>query len=165
MPDKISPCLWFDGQAEEAANFYISVFKDGSIDRISYFPEERPEEVPFEAGKAMLVEFTLFGQSYQGLNGGPQFPFTEAVSMSLLCKDQAELDRYYDALVADGGKPNVCGWLQDKYGLSWQLIPEAWNRMIGSGDTAAIARMMKELWSQSKLDVAALEAAFAGETV
>lgn len=161
---KISPCLWFDGNAEEAANFYISLFKDGSIDRISRYPETKPDMVPFPVGSAMLVEFTLFGQSYQGLNGGPGFPFTNALSLSVSCKDQAELDHYYDALTADGGVPNVCGWVQDKYGLSWQLIPEAWDRMVASGDKDAIARMMAELWNQSKLDVAALEAAFAGET-
>lgn len=160
---KISPCLWFDGNAEQAANFYISVFKDGAIDRVSYYPENRPDPVPFKAGDAMLVEFTLFGQSYQGLNGGPGLPFTDAVSMSVSCKDQAELDYYYDALTADGGVPNVCGWVKDRFGLSWQLIPEAWDRMIASGDQPAIERMMAELWSQSKLDVPALEAAFAGE--
>jgi predicted 3-demethylubiquinone-9 3-methyltransferase (glyoxalase superfamily) len=162
---KISPCLWFDGQAEEAANFYVSVFKDGSIDLISRYPSENPTPAPFEPGQVLVVEFTLFGQSYQALNGGPDFAFTEAVSLAVGCRDQVELDGYYDALTANGGSPAPCGWLKDKYGMSWQLQPDAIMAMYKSGDGEAIGRMMKVMMTMQKLDIAALQAAFDGETV
>lgn len=162
---KISPCLWFNGQAEEAARFYVSTFGDGSIDAIGRYPQDNPFPAPFPPGSVMLVEFTLFGQKYQALNGGPHFTFSEAISLSVRCKDQAELDRYFDALTADGGSSGPCGWLKDKYGLSWQLVPEAYVRMMESGDAAGITRTMAEVAKMSKLDIATLEAAFAGETV
>lgn len=162
---KISPCLWFDGQAEEAANFYISVFGDGSIDFISHYPEESSSPAPFKGGDVLLVEFTLFGQSYQALNGGPQFTFSEAVSLSVACRDQAQLDHWFDALTADGGAPGPCGWLTDRFGFSWQLVPEALVAMQKSGDSAAVARMMNVLMTMQKLDIAALTAAFEGESV
>jgi predicted 3-demethylubiquinone-9 3-methyltransferase (glyoxalase superfamily) len=161
---KISPCLWFDGQAEEAANFYVSLFGDGSVDFVSRYPEENPFPAPFPAGTAMLVEFSLFDQSYQALNGGPDFSFSEAVSLSVECRDQAELDRYFDALTADGGSPGPCGWLKDKYGLSWQLVPEEMSVLQRSDDAAAIGRMMQAMMTMQKLDLAALKAAFDGET-
>ncbi|WP_070156883.1 VOC family protein [Sphingobium phenoxybenzoativorans] len=162
---KISPCLWFNGEAEEAANFYVDTFRDGEVGKIGRYPEDNPFPAPFPAGTAMMVEFTLFGQSYQALNGGPEFTFSEAISLSVVCSDQAELDRYFNALTADGGSPQPCGWLKDKYGLSWQLVPEAFLRMMESGDTAGIGRAMAEVAKMSKLDIATLEAAFAGETV
>ncbi|RJG55762.1 VOC family protein [Sphingobium terrigena] len=158
----IAPCLWFDGQAEEAAHFYVSVF-GGSVDHISYYPQENLSPSPAAGGSVLLVEFTLFGQSYQGLNGGPQFPFTEAVSLSVACKDQAELDLYYDALTADGGSPAPCGWLKDKYGLSWQLVTQGILANYHSGDQAGIDRMIKVMMTMEKLDVAAMQAAFDGE--
>lgn len=161
---KISPCLWFNGEAEEAARLYAGLF-GGSIDFISHYPADNPFPAPFAAGTAMLVEFTLFGQSYQALNGGPDFPFTEAVSLSVVCKDQAELDRYFEALAANGGSPGPCGWLKDRYGLSWQLVPEAMIEMQQSGDAAGIGRMMQAMMTMQKLDVAALTAAFVGETI
>lgn len=161
---KISPCLWFDGQAEAAANFYVSVFGDGSVDSISYFPEDHGSPAPFESGAVLLVTFTLFGQSYQALNGGPQFPFSEAVSLSVSCQDQAELERYYDALIADGGSPAPCGWLKDKFGFSWQLVPADMEAWYASGDTDAISRMIKVMMTMEKLDIPALQAAFDGET-
>ena len=107
--------------------------------------------------------FTLLGQRYQALNGGPQFPFTEAVSLSVACQDQAELDRYYDALTADGGSPAPCGWLKDKYGLSWQLVTEGIMANYHSGDQAGIDRMIKVMMTMQKLDTAAMQAAFDGE--
>ena len=162
---KISPCLWFNGHAEEAANFYVDTFKDGSIGSIGRYPEDNPFPAPFAAGTAMMVEFTLFGQSYQALNGGPEFTFSEAISLSVICKDQAELDGYFDALTANGGSPQPCGWLKDRFGLSWQLVPDAFIRMMESGDKAAIGRAMGAVSQMSKLDIAAIEAAFAGETV
>ncbi|MBH1993055.1 MAG: VOC family protein [Sphingomonadaceae bacterium] len=158
----ISPCLWFDGQAEQAARFYVSVF-GGSVDHISYYPDDNPTPSPGPGGSVLLVQFTLFGQSYQGLNGGPDFPFTEAVSLSVACKDQAELDRYYDALTADGGSPAPCGWLKDKYGLSWQLVTQAILNNYQSDDKAGIARMMQVVMTMQKLDTAAMQAAFDGE--
>jgi predicted 3-demethylubiquinone-9 3-methyltransferase (glyoxalase superfamily) len=162
---KISPCLWFNGQAEEAANFYISLFGDGAIDSLSRYPEESPFPAPFKAGTAMVVEFTLFGQSYQALNGGPEFTFSEAVSLSVGCKDQAEVDRYFDALTAEGGSPQPCGWVKDRFGFSWQLVPEEMIAMQKSGDAEGIGRMMNAMMTMQKLDIAALRAAFEGETV
>ncbi|MGC4251105.1 MAG: VOC family protein [Sphingobium sp.] len=161
---KISPCLWFDGQAEEAARFYVSVF-GGSVDGISYYPPDQSSPAPFREGDVLLVEFTLFGQSYQALNGGPQFTFDEAISLSVACKDQAEIDRLFDALTADGGQPGPCGWVKDKYGLSWQLVPEEIAALQKSGDKEAVGRMMAALMKMGKLDIAALKAAFEGETV
>lgn len=158
---KISPCLWFDGQAEEAARFYVSVF-GGSVDFISHYPEGQSSPSPFKGGDVLLVEFTLFGESYQALNGGPQFPFTEAVSLSVGCKDQAEIDLYYDALTADGGSPAPCGWLKDKYGLSWQLVTDEIMDLYKTGDKAGIQRMMAEMMTMQKLDTARMRAAFKG---
>ncbi|WP_336967919.1 VOC family protein [Sphingobium aromaticiconvertens] len=160
---KISPCLWFNGQAEEAASFYISVFGEGSVDFVSRYPDDNPFPSPFKSGTALVVEFTLFGQSYQALNGGPDFTFSEAISLSVACRDQAELDGWFDALTADGGSPGPCGWLKDKYGLSWQLVPDAMTAMQKSGDAAGIGRAMQAMMTMQKLDVAALEAAFKGE--
>lgn len=160
----ITPCLWFDGQAEEAAHYYVSVF-GGSVDHVSYYPQENPSPSPMPGGSVLLVEFTLFGQSYQGLNGGPQFPFTEAVSLSVGCADQAELDGYYERLIADGGSPAPCGWLKDKYGLSWQLVTQGIMANYHSNDTAAIARMMGVMMTMEKLDTVAMQAAFDGERV
>jgi predicted 3-demethylubiquinone-9 3-methyltransferase (glyoxalase superfamily) len=156
---KISPCLWFDGQAEEAANYYVSLLGDGAVGAITRYGEG----APFPPGTAVLVEFTLFGQSYQALNGGPQFPFTEAISLSVSCKDQAEVDRLWDGFIADGGTPVECGWLKDRYGLSWQIVPEPFMAILQSGDKAAIARGMGAMMTMQKLDVATLLAAAKGE--
>lgn len=158
---KISPCLWFDGQAEEAAHHYASIF-GGSVDHVSYYPDENLSPSPMTGGSVLLVEFTLFGQSYQALNGGPQFTFDEAVSLSVACQDQAELDRYHDALTADGGSPGRCGWLKDKYGLSWQLVTQAILDNYHSDDKAGIARMIQVMMTMQKLDTAAMQAAFEG---
>jgi len=154
----ISPCLWFDGVAEEAAAFYTSIFPGSSMDGVSHYGEG----MYMPAGTVMLVEFTLAGQSYQALNGGPQFPFTEAISLSVRVDDQAELDYYWDALVA-GGKPGPCGWLKDRYGVSWQIVPEALLRMQRSGDAQGLGRMMAAMMRMSRLDIATLERAFLGE--
>lgn len=160
---KISPTLWFDGKAEEAANFYLSVFKDGSIDFISRYPDHNPSPAPFKPGDVLVVEFTLFGQSYQALNGGPDFVPNEAVSLAVGCRDQAELDGYFDALTADGGSPGPCGWVKDKYGFSWQLQPDAIMDLYKSGDAAGIGRMMDAMMTMQKLDEARMVAAFKGE--
>ncbi len=156
---RITPCLWFDGQAEEAARFYVSLLPDLQIDRIARAPGDYPAG---QAGQVLLVDFTLAGQKFQALNGGPQFQFNEAVSMSLRCADQAEVDRLWSALTADGGKPVQCGWLKDKYGLSWQIVPEALPRLMESGDAAQAARVFQAMMQMVKLDVAQLERAFKG---
>ncbi|ODU21958.1 MAG: hypothetical protein ABS87_04420 [Sphingomonas sp. SCN 67-18] len=156
----IAPCLWFDGQAEQAARFYVGIFPDSGIDLISHYGEG----MPFPAGTPMLVEFRLRGQRFQALNGGPGVPFTDAISLSVNCADQAEVDRYWDALVADGGRPVQCGWLKDRFGLSWQIVPEAVIRMHKQGNAEQLGRMMAALVGMVKLDLAALEAAYAGET-
>jgi predicted 3-demethylubiquinone-9 3-methyltransferase (glyoxalase superfamily) len=160
---KIAPCLWFDGQAEDAAHFYVSVF-GGSVDHVSYYPQDNPSPSPLPGGSVLLVEFTLFGDSYQALNGGPQFTFDEAISLSVACEDQAELDRYFDALTADGGKDGPCGWVTDKYGLSWQLVTKGIMANYRTGDREGIARMMAAMMTMRKLDTAAMQAAFEGKS-
>jgi predicted 3-demethylubiquinone-9 3-methyltransferase (glyoxalase superfamily) len=155
---KIAPCLWFNGQAEEAAKLYISLVGDGEITAISHYGEG----MPFPAGTAMMVEFTLAGQRYQGLNGGPHFTFNEAISLSVNCVDQAEVDKLWDGLIADGGSPSQCGWLKDRFGVSWQIVPAAMGRMQREGTPEQVGRMMGAMMTMSKLDVAALEAAFQG---
>jgi predicted 3-demethylubiquinone-9 3-methyltransferase (glyoxalase superfamily) len=158
MSDAIVPCLWFDGQALEAADFYVSVF-GGSVDYVSHYPADAGEA----GGRVLLVEFTLRGQSYQALNGGPHFRFNEAVSLSVACEDQAELDRLFDALTANGGADGPCGWVKDRYGLSWQLVTRGIMANYRSGDAAGIARMMQVMMPMRKLDTAAMQAAFEGE--
>lgn len=159
---KISPCLWFDRQAEEAARFYVSVF-GGTVDFVSRYPENQPTPSPFKGGEVLMVEFTLFGDSYQALNGGPEFAFTEAVSLSISCKDQGEVDHYFEALTADGGEPGPCGWVKDKYGLSWQIVPQEIMDLYKTGDGPGIQRMMAVMMTMQKLDAARMKAAFEGE--
>jgi predicted 3-demethylubiquinone-9 3-methyltransferase (glyoxalase superfamily) len=120
----IIPCLWFDGQAEEAARFYVSTFRDGRILGVTHYPEGAPRP----AGSVMTVHFTVSGQTFMALNGGPGFPFTQAVSLMVACATQAELDATWERL-GDGGKPLPCGWIQDRYGLSWQVVPAALEAM------------------------------------
>jgi predicted 3-demethylubiquinone-9 3-methyltransferase (glyoxalase superfamily) len=156
---RVTPCLWFDGQAEEAANFYVSLLPDSRIDKVSRAPGDYPSG---KAGNVLLVEFTLDGRAYQALNGGPQFKLTEAFSLSVACADQAEVDRLWSALTADGGKAVQCGWLKDRFGLSWQIVPEALSRMMKSGDAAQSARVFKAMMQMVKLDIAQLERAYAG---
>jgi predicted 3-demethylubiquinone-9 3-methyltransferase (glyoxalase superfamily) len=152
---RISPFLWFDNNAEEAARFYTSIFKNSSINHIA----RRPESVPGEEGAAMVVSFVLDGQVFTALNGGPAFTFNEAVSMVVHCKDQEEVDYYWDRLTAEGGAPSKCGWLKDKFGLSWQVVPEQMGRLMTSSDPAKSAKAMQALMGMTKLDIAALEKA------
>lgn len=155
---KIVPNLWFDTQAEEAANFYVSVFGDGRITKITHYGPGSPGP----EGSVMTVAFELHGQEFVGINGGPLFPFTEAVSFEIRCKDQAEIDHYWDALV-EGGQPGPCGWLKDRYGLSWQVVPTEWYEMFTDKDPAKVQRVTQAmLATQGKFDVAALRAAFEG---
>jgi predicted 3-demethylubiquinone-9 3-methyltransferase (glyoxalase superfamily) len=155
---KISPCLWFDGKAEEAANFYVSLFPDSKITRIM----RHGDAGPGPKGSVLLVEFMLAGETYQALNGGPQYQFTEAISLSVDCKDQAEVDKYWDALIKDGGKPVACSWLKDKYGLSWQIVPRRLVDLLNDSDSAKAARVMQAMMQMVKIDIAAIEKAAKG---
>lgn len=154
---KITPCLWFNYQAEEAANFYISLVPNSRIDKVVRSPAANPST---PAGAVLTVEFTLGGQPFVGLNGGPQFPFTEAVSFTIHCEDQAEVDRLWAALEKDGGKPGPCGWIKDRFGLSWQIVPRVMDEMLSSSDQAAAGRAMQAMLKMGKLDIAALQRAY-----
>ncbi|HEU0080622.1 MAG TPA: VOC family protein [Candidatus Paceibacterota bacterium] len=155
---KITPFLWFDSRAEEAAHFYVSIFKDSRILDVARYPENSPGK----AGSVMLVSFELFGQKFSALNGGPVFTFTEAVSFMVECEDQAEIDHYWNSLTADGGKEVECGWLKDKYGLSWQIVPKMFSELMARGDKEKNDRMLKALWTMKKLDIAELQKAYDG---
>ena len=157
--DKITPCLWFDGQAEEAATFYASLLPDSRVDTVTRAPADYPAG---KAGDVLTVEFTLAGRSFMAMNGGPQFKFDEAISFSMDCEDQAEVDRLWEALIADGGAPVACGWLKDRFGLSWQVIPRALPRMLKDADGARAKRVMEAMMDMVKIDVAGLERAYRG---
>jgi predicted 3-demethylubiquinone-9 3-methyltransferase (glyoxalase superfamily) len=153
---KITPCLWFDGQAEEAAAFYVSLLPDSRIDRVFCSPVDTPSG---PAGMPLTVEFTLAGQPYLGLNGGPQYMFTEAVSFQIHCDDQAEVDRLWSALTANGGQEVACGWLKDRWGLSWQIVPVKLTQLLMDPDPDRARRAMQAMMTMIKIDIAALEAA------
>lgn len=148
---KITPNLWFKGNADEAVKFYLSVFKDGKIISTSYYPKEGllDFQKPF-AGKPLAIHFSLLGQEFVAINAGPEFSFTEAVSFNISCKDQAEIDYYWNKLTADGGEESVCGWLKDKYGLSWQVNPENMGELMKK--PGAFERML----NMKKIDIAKL---------
>jgi len=156
---KISPCLWFDRRAEEAATFYTSIIPDSRIDKVVHAASDNPST---SRGDVLTVEFTLAGQSYIGLNGGPEFPFTEAISLSIDCDDQAEVDRYWEALTREGGSPGRCGWLKDRFGVSWQVVPRAMNEYLQGSDPEGAARAMEAMLKMTKLDVAKLREAYEG---
>ena len=153
MPS-IVPCLWFDGQAEQAAELYTKIFPNSEILAVARYGPDGPG--PDDA--VMTVEFSLDGQRFLGLNGGPQFPFTEAVSFQIYVEDQAELDFYWNAL-SEGGKEVECGWLQDRFGLSWQVVPTLVTELVQAGDDARTQRAMKALWGMTKLDIAEIRRA------
>ena len=156
MP-KIIPNLWFDTQAEEAAEFYCSVFPNSRILSKSHYPEAVPDKV----GMVLTVEFELDGQRFTGLNGGPQFKFNEAVSFLIECEDQDEIDHYWDKLLEGGGQESQCGWLRDRYGLSWQVVPKGMDKLF-SEDPEGANLAMQAMFGMRKLDVAALRAAAEG---
>ena len=158
MP-KVYPCLWFDGQAEEAANFYVSLLPDSHVDKVWRTPADTPSG---PAGTVLTVDFTFGGQQFQGLNGGPEFKFNEAVSFVVECEDQAEVDRLWEALTANGGEPSVCGWLKDRFGVSWQIVPRQFNEMMDSEDKDAARRAMEAMLQMTKLEVDELQRAFDG---
>jgi len=154
---KISPCLWFDNRIEEAVNFYVSLF-GGKIYSTSYYGEGAPQP----KGTVMMMTFMLHDEEFVALNGGPHFKFTEAVSFLVKCKDQAEVDKYWNALTADGGQESQCGWLKDKYGLSWQITPTALLTYVTDKDPEKAKRAMQAMMTMTKIDIAALEKARAG---
>ncbi len=153
----IVPNLWFDTQAEEAANFYCSVFKDSRIISTARYPEGAPGPT----GEVMTVEFELQGKRFVGINGGPQFTFSEAVSFQISCADQAEVDWFWERLT-DGGEESQCGWLKDRYGLSWQVVPVGMDEVFSDPDPARAQRAMQAMLGMRKLDLAALQAAADG---
>lgn len=154
MKSRIATCLWYDGQAEEAAELYTSLISNSEITSIM-----RPDP----DGPALMVEFTLDGTAFQALNGGPEFMFTEATSISVATQNQQETDRLWQALTSDGGAESQCGWLKDRFGLSWQIIPEVLPYLVGSNDRPAAERATQAMLKMRKIDIAALEAAYRGE--
>jgi len=154
----ITPNLWFDTQGEDAAKFYVSIFPNSSIDNVSHYGEAGPRE----PGTVLTLDFTLDGTRFTAINGGPEFSFDEAVSFLIPCKDQDEIDHYWKRLLADGGQESQCGWLKDKYGLSWQVVPTVLDEMIADPDKEKAERAMKAMLGMVKLDIAELQRAFDG---
>lgn len=155
---KITPFLWYAKEAEEAATFYVSVFPDSRITRVVTMPSESPSGPP---GSVKVVEFVLFGQSFAAMSAGPLDPFNHAISLVVDCADQAEVDRYWNALL-QGGTPEQCGWLKDRYGVSWQIVPSVLGRLMGDADRAKAKRATDAMLKMVKIDIAALQAAFDG---
>ena len=153
--DKTAPCLWFAAEAEEAAQFYVGLIPDSRIVETSYYIEG--QHLP--AGTALTVEFELGGRRYTALNGGPEFTFSEAVSIQLYCEDQAEIDRYWEALTADGGQESQCGWLKDQFGLSWQVVPRRLVELLADPDPGRSTRAMQAMLQMQRIDVAEVERA------
>jgi predicted 3-demethylubiquinone-9 3-methyltransferase (glyoxalase superfamily) len=156
---KISPCLWFDGEAEQAANFYVALLPDSKIEHIQKNSVDSPAG---KAGSVLVVEFTLAGQRFMALNGGKAFDFTHAISFKIDCADQAEVDRYWDAL-SQGGSVERCGWLKDRFGVSWQIVPSALPKYLGGPDRAGAQRAMQAMMGMVKLDIAGLKQAYEGK--
>jgi predicted 3-demethylubiquinone-9 3-methyltransferase (glyoxalase superfamily) len=156
--NKISPCLWFDGTAQEAVDFYVSVFRNARITNTLLHNEASPGPV----GSLLAVEFELDGDAFLALNGGPEFQFTPAISMFVQCDDQAEIDHYWDKLL-DGGQAMACGWLTDRFGVTWQIAPRRLIGMLRDADPAKANRTMAKMREMIKLDIAALERAYRGE--
>ena len=157
MP-KISPFLWFDDQAEEEANLYVSIFKNSAIMGVSRYGEGAPRP----AGSAMSVSFVLDGLEFQALNGGPEYSFTEAISLYVTAETQDEIDDLWGKLT-DGGEPGQCGWLKDRYGLSWQIVPPVLGELLGDADADKSSRVMQAMFGMGKIDIAELRAAYDGD--
>jgi predicted 3-demethylubiquinone-9 3-methyltransferase (glyoxalase superfamily) len=157
--EPFTTCLWFNTQAEEAATYYTSIFSGAKLGNISRYGEGGPQP----AGMVITAEFELNGQRFVALNGGPDYTFTEAVSFQIPCADQDEVDYYWDRLTADGGQPGPCGWLKDKFGLSWQVVPAVLSALLGDPDPEKSARAMQAMLGMGKLDIAGLRRAHAGE--
>lgn len=159
---KITPFLWYDDKAEEAANSYVSVFKNSKIGRITRYDEAGAKAAGRPKGTVMTIEFQLDGQDFVALNGGPHFKFTEAVSFVVNCETQEEVDKFWEKL-SDGGQEVQCGWLKDKYGLSWQVVPTVLSEMLQDKDPAKSQRVMKAMLQMKKLDIKTLKQAYEGQ--
>jgi predicted 3-demethylubiquinone-9 3-methyltransferase (glyoxalase superfamily) len=157
---KIFPFLWYAKEAEEAATFYASIFPDSRVDRVMSMQSESPSGPP---GSVKVVDFTLLGQRFQAMTAGPHHDFNDAISMVVLCDDQVELDTYWSALLTGGGKEQACGWLNDKYGLRWQIVPSRLVDMMADKDPVRSKRVSDAMMQMVKLDIAVLEAAYAGK--
>jgi predicted 3-demethylubiquinone-9 3-methyltransferase (glyoxalase superfamily) len=155
---RITPCLWFDGNAEEAVNLYVSVFRNSKITEVSRYGDAGP--VP--KGTVPTIAFELDGQAFTALNGGPQYKFTEAVSFQIYCETQDEVDHYWNGLLVGGGTESMCGWLKDRFGLSWQVVPNRLIELMQSSDPAKATRVMEAMFKMRKIDIATLEAAAKG---
>lgn len=158
MQQKIIPFLWFNENAEEAAKFYVSIFKNSKVLSINYYPPESGGK----DGRVMTVKFALDGEEFVALNGGPQFTFTEAISFWVKCDTQEEIDYFWEKL-SEGGEKSECGWLKDKFGLSWQIVPSSIEELISEEDPARKNRVLKEVWQMQKLDLKTLEEAYRGK--
>ena len=156
---KISPFLWYDSQAEDAAKFYCSIFKNSKIGKTTYYEKESAQKIGREPGSVMTVEFTLDGVEFVALNAGPMFKFTEAVSFVVMCETQEEVDYYWEKLTAHGGEPGQCSWLKDKFGLSWQVQPRLLIELLGDPDKAKAERVMNAMMDMTKIDIEALKKA------
>ena len=156
---KIVPSLWYAKEAEEAAKFYASVFPDSKVDRVTTMPAESPSGPP---GSVKVVEFTLFGQSFTAMSAGPHHDFNDAISFTVMCDSQQEIDKYWDAIAEAGGKPQACGWIIDRFGVRWQITPKALYEMMADRDPARAKRAAEEMLKQVKLDLAKLQAAYEG---
>lgn len=157
---KIAPCLWFDGNAEEAVAFYVTLFPDAEVTQVSHYGDGM--SFP-PAGTALLVEFTLFGQRFQALNGGPEFPFSEAISLSIDCQDMSEVNRYWAALTGEGGEESQCGWCKDKFGVSWQVVPAGLGTLLSDPDEGRRARAVQAMMTMRKLDLDVMRRAADGQ--
>lgn len=155
----ITPCLWFNGTARQAANFYSQIFPNSHVDGGTNSPADNPS---VSEGQELMVSFTLNGSPFVGLNGGPHFQFNEAVSFMISTDGQAETDRYWDALIADGGQPSQCGWLKDQFGVSWQVVPQQMGAYLGGPDADGARRAMEAMLEMSKIDIQALKEAYEG---
>ena len=158
---KITSCLWFDNQAEEAAKFYTGIFKNSSIGKISRYGKEGQEHHGQEEGAVMTVEFTLDGTKFTGLNGGPMFQFSEAISFQISCKDQKEVDHFWNHLT-QGGQEQPCGWVKDQFGVSWQVIPDVFIKLVSDPNREKASRVMAAVFEMKKIDIAKLEEAYRG---
>ncbi|HET9574359.1 MAG TPA: VOC family protein [Methyloceanibacter sp.] len=160
---KITPCLWFDTEAEDAAKFYCSIFENSKIEQVSRYVDAGQEIHGKKAGSVMVVAFNLEGQKFVALNGGPQFKFDEAVSFQISCRTQKEVDYFWSKLTAEGGKEGPCGWLKDKFGLSWQVVPTSLIDMMLDKDASKVARVTNAFLKMKKFDIEALKRAFDGK--
>jgi len=163
MTQKLTPCLWYDGNAKEAAEFYASVFKDSGIGKTANYDEESSKGSGQPEGSVLVVEFEIAGQKFVGLNGGPMFKFSEAISFMIDCKDQAEVDYFWSRLTADGGEESQCGWLKDKFGLSWQVVPSVMSSLVTGTDREGSKRAMAAMMKMKKIDIKTIQDAYDGK--